>query len=375
MDQAMIKFLDLKAVNEQYRPEIDTAIQRVLGSGWYLLGEEVASFEKEFGAWNGVQNVIGVSNGLMALRLVFEAWIEQGKLQKGDAVAVPSNTFIASVLAISGAGLKPILVEPDENTQNISAVGLETELNKTQCKAVMVVHLYGQIAPMEEIAALCEKREILLIEDAAQAHGASIKGKKTGAWGDAAGFSFYPGKNMGALGDAGAAVCKDPETAKIVRAIANYGSYKKYENAYRGGNDRLDEIQAAILRVKLCGMDADNSRRRDIAMQYNDGITNSAIIRPSLPTDPLQHAWHLYVVRVKSREAFIDHMKQHGVQCLIHYPIPPHQQDAYRSEFSQLSLPLAERLADEVVSLPISPVMDDAHVNIVIDAVNNWNLE
>lgn len=367
-----IPFLDLKAVNARLRDELVAATTRVIDSGWYLLGEEVDAFEKEFTDWTGANETIGVSNGLMALKLVLDAWIEQGKLQPGDGVAVPANTFIASVLAITGAGLTPVFVEPDEQTHNISVAGLEGVLNPS-LKAVMAVHLYGRIAPMGEIASFCRMQGLLLIEDSAQAHGSEINGRKAGAWGDAAAFSFYPGKNMGALGDAGAVTCSDSETATIVRALANYGSFKKYEHVYRGGNDRLDEIQAAMLRVKLGHMDADNARRREIATQYKAEITNPAIGLPELPVDPLQHAWHLYVTRVKNRDAFLSHMQEQGVQCLVHYPIPLHQQEAYSEDFGQLSLPLAEKLAAEVVSLPISPVMTDADVRTVSNAVNLWN--
>ena len=367
-----IPFLDLKAINARHRDELVAAATRVIDSGWYVLGSEVEAFEKEFTEWTRVRETIGVSNGLMALRLVLEAWIEQGKLRRGDKVVVPANTFIASILAITGAGLTPVFVDPDEQTYNISASGLEGAITPS-VKAVMAVHLYGRIAPMDELLPICEEHGLPLIEDSAQAHGAEINGRKAGAWGDAAAFSFYPGKNMGALGDAGATTCNDPDTAKIVRSLANYGSSKKYEHVYRGGNDRLDEMQAAMLRVKLRHMDEDHARRRDIASQYNTGISHPSVNLPALPCDPRHHAWHLYVIRVEKRDAFLIHMQEQGVQCLIHYPAPSHLQKAYRSEFGHLSLPLTEKLSREVVSLPISPAMDDAEVRTVIDAVNLWS--
>lgn len=366
-----IPFLDLNAINSRYSDDLKSATSRVIDSGWYIQGQELEAFEQEFCEWTGASAVVGVSNGLMALQLVLQAWIEQGKLHFGDRVAVPSNTFIASVLAITGAGLQPVFVEPDEETHTISVEGL-LKL-KESFRAVMVVHLYGRMAPMQNLETYCKQNNVLLIEDAAQSHGAEVDGIKAGSWGDAAGFSFYPGKNLGALGDAGAATCKDPETTEIVRALSNYGSFKKYEHVYRGGNDRLDEMQAAILRVKLSYMDDDNQRRRAIAAQYSSEIKNPKILLPQHPDNPLEHSWHLYVVRVTERDSFIEHMSAKGIQCLIHYPIPPHLQEAYKEEFGHLSLPVAEKLSQEVVSLPISPVMNASEVQVVVEAANFWS--
>ncbi|MBT8036537.1 MAG: DegT/DnrJ/EryC1/StrS family aminotransferase [Verrucomicrobiae bacterium] len=369
-----IPFLDLKKINDRYRDELVEATTRVIDSGWYILGKEVDAFEEEFAAWTGAPHVVGLSNGLMALRLIFDAWIEQGKLQPGDGVIVPGNTFIASVLAITGAGLTPVFVDPDENTHNLTAEGIEKHLT-SNVQAVMAVHLYGRICPMEQIVALCDKNGLLLIEDSAQAHGAEIKGIKTGCWGDAAAFSFYPGKNMGALGDAGAVTCKDSETARLIRSLANYGSSKKYEHVYRGGNDRLDEMQAACLRVKLPYMDADNKRRRKIAARYCAEINHPDIQLPQLPENGKEAVWHLFVVRTKMRDKLIEHMASHGVHCLVHYPIPPHHQQAYQQDFGHVSLPVSEQLAEEVVSLPISPVMTEEEVNYAIAALKNWSIQ
>lgn len=369
----MIPFLDIKAVNDRYRDELVDAATRVIDSGWYILGAEVRAFEDEFASWCDAPHAIGVSNGLAALRIVLEAWLEQGKLQKGDGVIVPANTFIASLLAITAAGLDPILVEPDESTFNLSVEGVKNVMSPS-VKAVMAVHLYGRIAPMEGLAAYCAENGLLLLEDSAQAHGVKINGQAAGTWGDAACFSFYPGKNLGALGDGGAVTCKDDELAAIVRAIANYGAHKKYEHIYRGSNERLDEIQAAMLRVKLKHMDADNARRQEIAARYAREISNPGVTLPQMPQDPAEHVWHLYVVRVQDREKYLGSMDSQGIQCLIHYPIPLHHQGAYSAHFKGLELPLSEKLHGQVVSMPISPVMSEDEVTSVINAVNAYTV-
>jgi len=328
-----VPFLDLKGINLQYREEILGAMERVLDSGWYILGQEVTAFEKEFADWCGVPHALGVSNGLAALRLVLEAWVEQGKLQKGDTVVVPANTYIASVLAISSAGLTPLLVEPDETSYNLSLTNLRTACSENDVKAVLVVHLYGQIADMEGISSFCTSEGMLLLEDAAQSHGASINGKKAGAWGDATGFSFYPGKNMGALGDGGMIICKDSSLAETISALRNYGSHKKYENLYKGSNERLDELQAAILRVKLKHIDQENGRRQEVAKRYLAEISNSKLSLPVPTEDPLSHVWHIFVVRVSDREGFMNFCKEAGIATMIHYPIAIHDQQAYAGEF------------------------------------------
>jgi dTDP-4-amino-4,6-dideoxygalactose transaminase len=329
----------------------------------------VKAFEAEFTDWVGSQHCVGTSDGLSALILALRGWKELGLLKDGDAVAVPANTYIASILAITENRLRPILVEPDEDTFNLGAVKLAAALTP-DVKVVLAVHLYGQLADMPAIAQLCRDRGILLLEDAAQAHGAQMGGIKAGAWGDAAAFSFYPSKNFGALGDAGALTCKEARLAETVRALRNYGSHEKYKNLFQGPNDRLDEIQAAILRVKLPHLDAENARRRDIGLRYRREIKCSSVLLPSVRHGEDSHVWHLFVVRVPDRDAFMRRLLGRGVQTSIHYPIPAHQQQAYAKELGNLSLPLCEAIHREVVSLPISPVLTDEEVGHVIGAVN-----
>ena len=364
-----VPFLDLKAINARHATELKAAAARVIDSGWYILGEEVKAFESEFAAWVGSPHCVGTSDGLSALILALRGWKELGLLKDGDAVAVPANTYVASVLAITENRLRPVLVEPDEDTLNLGAAKLAAALTPN-VKAVLAVHLYGQLADMPAIAQLCRERGLLLLEDAAQAHGAHINGVKAGAWGDAVAFSFYPGKNLGALGDAGALTCKDAKLADMVRALRNYGSHEKYKNLVQGPNDRLDELQAALLRVKLKYIDADNARRREIAARYRREIKSPAVRLPSVRTGEDSHVWHLFVVRVADRAAFQQRLLDRGVHTAIHYPIPPHHQQAYAKELGHLKLPLTEALHREVVSLPISPVMTDEQVGQVIAVVN-----
>ena len=365
----MIKFLDLKAVNEQYRPEINAAIQRVLDSGWYLLGEEVSSFEQEFADYCGAKQCIGVGNGLDALILILMGYIELGVMSEGDEVIVPANTYIASILAISRAGLKPVLVEPDERTYNIDPTLIEAAITE-RTKAIMAVHLYGQCADMDPINAIAKKHGLKVIEDAAQAHAATYRGRKTGSLGDAAGFSFYPGKNLGALGDGGAVTTSDDELAKVISALRNYGSHEKYHNKYKGMNSRLDEIQAAILRVKLKYLDADTDKRRVVANTYLDQL--SAINHPQLilphTAEGCTPAWHLFVVRSPQRDQLAEHLKQQGIQTMIHYPIPPHRQQAY-PELHHLSLQITETIHREVLSLPVSPCSSKSDVGLISQAI------
>ena len=366
-----IPFLDLKAINARHAAELKAATARVIDSGWYVLGEEVKAFEAEFAAWVGSPHCVGTSDGLSALILALRAWKELGLLKDGDAVAVPANTYIASILAITENRLQPVLVEPDEDTFNLGAQKLAAALTP-EVKAVLAVHLYGQLAEMPAIAKLCRDRGLLLLEDAAQAHGAQIDGIKAGAWGDAAAFSFYPGKNLGALGDAGALSCKDAKLADMVRALRNYGSHEKYKNLVQGPNDRLDEMQAAFLRVKLPHLDADNARRRAIAQRYLAEIKHPSVRLPAAPAAAEAHVWHLFVVRVKDRAAFQQRLLDHGVHTAIHYPIASHQQAAYAKELGHLKLPLTEAIHREVVSLPISPVMSDAQVSYVVRTINSY---
>jgi dTDP-4-amino-4,6-dideoxygalactose transaminase len=362
-----VPFLDLKAINARHAAELKAAAARVIDSGWYVLGEEVEAFEAEFATWVGSPHCVGTSDGLSALILALRGWKELGLLKDGDGVAVPANTYIASILAITENRLRPVFVEPDEDTCNLGAGKLLAALTP-DVKAVLAVHLYGQLADMSAIAQLCRERRLLLLEDAAQSHGAQIGGVKAGAWGDAAAFSFYPGKNLGALGDAGALTCKDAKLAEMVRALRNYGSHEKYKNLVQGPNDRLDELQAALLRVKLKHIDADNARRREIAMRYVREIQHPDVRLPSVRAGEDSHVWHLFVVRVPDRVAFQRRLLEKGVHTSIHYPIPPHHQQAYVQSFGHLKLPLTEAIHREVVSLPISPVMTDDQVVHVIKA-------
>ncbi|MFU8844232.1 MAG: DegT/DnrJ/EryC1/StrS family aminotransferase [Bacteroidales bacterium] len=368
-----IPFLDLKAVNAPYKKEINDAIKRVVESGWYIQGSEVDAFEKEYSNYVGVDHTIGVANGLDALRIILRAYIEMGEMEQGDEVIVPANTYIATILAITDNRLKPILVEPDITTYNIDPSQIEDKITE-KTKAIMIVHLYGQNAYTEKIGELCRKNELKLIEDAAQAHGAFYKDRRVGSLGDAAGFSFYPGKNLGALGDAGAICTDSAELAFICRTLGNYGSQKKYFNKYQGYNSRLDEIQAAILRVKIMRLDEDNQQRRKIADVYLKKITNPKIGLPKTSTSALTsnyHVWHLFVVRVADRTSFINHLEEHGVGTLIHYPIPPNKQEGY-PQLQKFILSVTERIHSEVVSLPISPIMTNKEVEGVIEAVNTY---
>ncbi len=364
-----IPFLDLRSVNARHAAELKAAAARVIDSGWYVLGEEVKAFEEEFASWVGLSHCVGTSDGLSALILALRGWKELGLLKDGDAVAVPANTYIASILAITENRLRPVLVEPDEDTFNLGAEKLEAALTP-DVKAVLAVHLYGQLSDMPAISRLCRDRGLLLLEDAAQAHGAQIGGVKAGAWGDAAAFSFYPGKNLGALGDAGALTCKDGKLADMVRALRNYGSHEKYKNFVQGPNDRLDEMQAAFLRVKLRHIDADNVRRREIAARYRAEIKAPHVRLPLVRAGEESHVWHLFVVRVPDREAFQARLLDRGIHTAIHYPIAPHRQQAYARDLGHLSLPLTETLHREAVSLPISPVMGDDQVAMVIQAAS-----
>lgn len=373
----MIKFLDLKAINDSFEPELSQAIKRVLDSGWYLLGSEVKAFEKEYNEFIGTRHCIGVANGLDALRLIFKAYIELGEMQEGDEVIVPANTFIASILAISDNRLIPVLVEPDLNSYNIDPFKIEEKITK-RTKAIMLVHLYGQNSFHTEIEGLAQKYNLKVIEDNAQAIGAFHGEKRTGSLGDAAGHSFYPGKNLGALGDGGAVTTDDEELASTIRALANYGSNEKYINDYQGLNSRLDEIQAAVLRVKLKRLDDDNKRRQEIAKCYCDNISNKDIILPLSKeyfklqplNSKLTHVWHLFVIRHPQRDQLQEYLTRNGIQTLVHYPIPPHKQRAYK-EWNNLTFPITEQIHNEVLSLPISPNMLNVEMEQLIDIIAN----
>ncbi|MBL4829080.1 MAG: DegT/DnrJ/EryC1/StrS family aminotransferase, partial [Aliivibrio sp.] len=322
----MIPFLDLKAINQQYQVELKDACARVIDSGWYIMGNELKAFEQEFAGYCGSKHCIGVANGLDALTLTLRAWKELGKLQDGDEVIVPSNTYIASILSISENNLTPVLVEPDEATFNLTAEGIKASITD-KTKVILPVHLYGQISPMKEIMALAKEHDLLVLEDCAQSHGAMIDGKKAGSWGDAGAFSFYPGKNLGALGDAGAVTTDDGELSDVISALRNYGSHEKYKNKYKGVNSRLDEIQAAMLRVKLKHLDRETKARQDVANLYLDAIDNPLIELPHAVNHE-GHVWHLFVVKTKNRKMLQQHLNDNDIQTLIHYPTPPHKQEA-----------------------------------------------
>ena len=371
----MISFLDLKNINQQYRQQLIEACTRVIDSGWYIGGTELEQFEQNFAKYCGTQYAIGVANGLDALILTLRAWKELGKLQDGDEVIVPSNTYIASILAISANQLKPVLVEPNPNTFNLDPAKIEAALTE-KTKVILPVHLYGQLAAMPEIMVIAKRHNLLVLEDSAQSHGAAIDDKKAGNWGDASAFSFYPGKNLGALGDAGAITTNDTELANMLRALRNYGSHEKYKNLVQGVNSRLDEIQAAMLDIKLKFLDQEIAHRREIAQIYLQGINNPLIELPKIQGDAVedqQHVWHLFVIRTLHRDALQQYLAGQGIQTLIHYPIPPHKQQAYR-EWSDLSFTISEKMHETVLSLPISPVLDIKDAQHIVEVCNKFSL-
>jgi dTDP-4-amino-4,6-dideoxygalactose transaminase len=371
----MIPFLDLKNINQQYREELIAACTRVIDSGWYIGGNELEQFEQNFANYCGVKFAIGVANGLDALILTLRAWKELGKLQDGDEVIVPSNTYIASILAITANNLTPVLVEPDLATYNIDPLKIEAAIT-AKTKVILPVHLYGQLAAMPDIMEIAKKHNLLVLEDSAQSHGAQLDCKKAGNWGDASGFSFYPGKNLGALGDAGAITTNDAELAQTLKALRNYGSHEKYKNLFVGVNSRLDEIQAAMLDVKLKHLDAEVKHRRTIAKMYLEGIKNPELSLPLSDIDVSQydqHVWHLFVVRSSNREALQQYLAENGVQTLIHYPIPPHKQQAYE-EWNGLSYPVSEQIHAEILSLPMGPTLTVEDAEKVIQLCNSFKV-
>ena len=362
-----IPFLDLKAVNMQYFNEYEKAFDEVVRSGWYIQGNECKEFEKEFAVYCGTKHAIGVANGLDALILILRAYIEMGIMQKGDEVIVPANTYIASILAISENGLVPVLVEPDIKSYNIDPKLIEEKIT-SKTRAIMAVHLYGQVADMDPINQIAKKHNLKVIEDSAQAHGAYYNDKRTGNIGDASGFSFYPGKNLGALGDGGAVTTNDDELASIIRALGNYGSHKKYENLYKGVNSRLDEMQAAMLRVKLKNLDMDTSKRKEVAEYYLKNIKNSKIVLPYIENLD-SHVWHLFVIRTDERDKLQKYLLENGVQTMIHYPIPPHKQQAYK-EWNHLFFEVTESIHQRVLSLPLSSVLKIDDAKKIVDLIN-----
>lgn len=390
----MIKFLDLKKINDSYEPELSCAIKRVLESGWYLLGKELQDFEIEYADYIGTKHCIGVANGLDALRLILKAYIEMGAMKEGDEIIVPANTYIASILAITDNRLKPVLVEPRIDTYNLDISQVEQHINQ-QTKAILVVHLYGRACWSVELEKLAKKYNLEIIEDNAQAVGAMIAQsselraqskkdlaldsvpfvlRRTGSLGDASGHSFYPGKNMGALGDAGAVTTNNDRLAEVIRTLANYGSTIKYENIYKGLNSRMDEIQAAILRVKLKRLDADNQRRREIAQYYLENIKHLEIVLPFSPHPSApcpDNVWHLFVIRTALRNELQSYLTTNNIQTIIHYPIPPHKQRAYK-EWNLDRYPNTELISNTILSIPISQIVNNEEVQIIIEKINNW---
>lgn len=366
----MIPYLSLKDITAMYGDEIHDAVQTVVSSGWYLQGTEVKAFEQEYAAYIGTKHCVSCANGLDALTLILRAYKAMGRLRDGDEIIVPANTYIASILAISENHLTPILVEPDPITMQLDGNRLATALSP-RTRAVMLVHLYGCCAYTETIGEFCKHNDLLLIEDNAQAHGCQYSQdgiiRHTGSLGDAAGHSFYPGKNLGALGDAGAVTTDDAELADVIRSLANYGSSRKYVFDYQGRNSRMDEIQAAVLRIKLRHLDADNTRRREIATAYNTRINNAQIKLPyaDYPHNPAAHVWHIYPILCDTRDAVASYLHEAGVSTMIHYPIPPHQQQAY-AEWYHLSLPTTEHIHQHILSLPCNPAMTDEQVETII---------
>ncbi|WP_341961328.1 DegT/DnrJ/EryC1/StrS family aminotransferase [Pseudomonas sp. RC10] len=367
-----IPFLDLKAVNHEYADELKAACARVIDSGWYIGGAELARFEKAFAEYCGVPFAVGTGNGLDALILVLRAWKQQGKLKTGDEVLVPANTFIATVSAVTETGLVPVLVDIDPATHNLDCAAVEAAITP-RTRVLLPVHLYGQLAPMPQLMALAERHGLLVLEDCAQAHGAQLNGRKAGNWGHAAAFSFYPGKNLGALGDGGAVVTSDEELARMVRALGNYGSSVKYRHDYPGVNSRLDEIQAAMLSVKLAYLDADAESRRQVAERYLRGVNNPLITLPGV-SERNAHVWHLFVVECVERHALQQHLARRGIQTAIHYPLPIPDHAPYKT--LKLSLPMENaRLHERILSLPIYPTLTEGEQERVVAALNEFRRE
>lgn len=365
----MISFLNLKYINAPYQKALLEAAARVIESGWYIRGTECKKFEEEFAAYCGANYCVGVANGLDALILILRAYKELGIMTDGDEIIVPANTYIASVLAISHNNLVPILVEPDINTYLIDPSKIESHIT-SKTKAILAVHLYGQTCEMDKINAIAHKYQLKVIEDSAQAHGSCFQGKKAGNLGDASGFSFYPGKNLGALGDAGAVTTNDEQLALAIEHLANYGSEKKYHNLYQGVNSRLDEIQAAMLCVKLPYVDEENSFRQELAQYYLSNIQNPKLTLPMLRSNK-EHVWHLFVLRTQKREQLIHHLSQNRIETMVHYPIAPHKQKAYL-EFSSFKLPITELIHEQVLSIPLNTSISEEERKQIVDALNTY---
>lgn len=363
-----VKFLDLKAINARHRSELIEAFTNVLDSGWYIMGDALKGFETEFAAYCGTKHCVGVANGLDALSLTLRAWKEMDRLRDGDEVIVPANTYIAGIICVTENNLEPVFVEPAEDTFNISPGRIEARITD-RTRAILPVHLYGRLADMEQILAIAARHDLVVLEDCAQSQGARADRKVAGSYGDAGAYSFYPGKNLGALGDAGAVVTDSDDLAECLRMLRNYGSREKYHNELVGVNSRLDELQAALLSVKLSNLDEDNGTRTEIAKRYHSAIDNPKLRLPGLSNRPETQVWHQFVVRCQDREALKEHLGEHQIGYLIHYPIPPHQQPAL-SDYKDLRLPITERIHEEVISLPIYPGMPESDQDRVIACCN-----
>jgi dTDP-4-amino-4,6-dideoxygalactose transaminase len=365
----MIKFLDLQKINSKYSKELNQVAIEVIDSGWYLLGERAKQFESDLSTYIGAKHAIGVGNGLDALRLILRAYIEMGVMQEGDEIIVPANTYIATILAITDNRLKPVLIEPDITTYNLD-ISLVEENITPRTKAIMIVHLYGKVCWSNKLDDLARQHNLKIIEDNAQAIGAEWDGIKSGNLGHAAGFSFYPGKNLGALGDSGAVTTNDDNLAKTIRAIGNYGSQEKYKNIYQGLNSRMDEMQAAFLSVKLRYLDEENNKRRKLARLYIENIKKQNIILPSI--NGLNNVWHLFVIRSKNRKHLQKYLFENDIQTLIHYPIPPHKQNAYK-QFMNLSFPITEKMHNEVLSLPLNEALQTKEIVKIVEKINQYS--
>lgn len=365
----MIKYLDLKLVTAQHSSEISEAVQRVVDSGWYLQGTESKAFCEEFASFIGTTHCVGCGNGLDALTLILRAYKEMGVMQDGDEVIVPANTYIATILAITENNLKPVLIEPRIDTFQIDDTRIEEAITP-RTRAIMIVHLYGKCAYTDRIGDICRRHDLRLIEDNAQAHGCHFGNRRTGSLGDAAAHSFYPGKNLGALGDGGAVTTNDTELAEMIATLANYGSSRKYVFDYKGRNSRLDEVQAAVLRVKLRHLDADNARRREIAMQYTERIHNERLLLPSMEYCK-QSVHHIFPVLCKQRDELQKYLLEHGVQTMVHYPIPPHRQLCYK-EMAEQKLPITEQIHAEELSIPLNQTLTEEEVATIIDVLNKF---
>lgn len=368
----MIKFLDLQKINAQYATELKEAAARVIDSGWYLLGDELKQFEEEYAKFIGTTYCVGVANGLDALKLILRAYIEMGIMKEGDEIIVPANTYIATILAITENKLVPVMIEPNIATFQIDDNLIEEAITQ-KTRAILIVHLYGQCSFTEKIGRICLKHNLKLVEDNAQAQGCRFNEKMTGSLGDAAGHSFYPGKNLGALGDGGAITTNDIELIKIIRALSNYGSSQKYVCNYKGVNSRLDEIQAAILCVKLKYLNYENNKRREIARYYIENIKHPDIVLPQV-SDWNSHIFHIFPILCKHRDRLMSYLYENNIQTSIHYPIPPHRQKCY-SEYLGLSLPLTDKIHNEELSLPISPVISLKSVKRIVYLINIFMFE